>query len=291
MALGQGLRLQTEYLWLFTFALLLTQSLTAGKASAFAGAVSGALAAFLLFVKLSAGMAAAPMILIGAVALVEARTRASLRTLVAVAAGFLAVFVTVLTTHFGSLRTFARWIRLSLELFAGYSASMSLQGSAAELLLGMGVVFCFVGVAGFWLRRRSVSLAVAAAFSLPVFLAYKHGFVRQATHAPLFFSVGLVFLAALVPLADGDRSRGQAAVFFGAALALVGAETGLRRPGGVSSFLAGASGLAGAHRVVALARLPAVRRELAEKSRENLKEERSLPNGSRGCGRRREAST
>lgn len=274
VAIAQGLGLQTEYLWLYTCALVLTLSLDGHRRSAFAGGLAGALAAFLLFVKFSTGMAASGMVVVAVLVLLEARTRASVRALSVLAASWIAVFVTVLLGHFRSVRDFARWSRLSLEIAGGYSTAMSLQGRPAELWLGIGLLLCFVMVAVLWLRLRSGSLRMVVVFFLPVALAYKHAFVRQATHAHVFFPVALVFVATLVPLADGERSRKVAAALLGVSIALVGAEAALRRPVGVSSFVAGAGGLDGLRRAVSLLHLSALRRELAERSRENLKEER-----------------
>lgn len=274
LTVSQGLHLHTEYLWLLTLALLLAHCPPAGRLAPFAGAGAGAIAAFLVFVKFSTGTAAALMAGAVAVVLAQARTKASLRTLATLAAGCMTVLVTVVAAHFASLHTFARWLQLSVEISNGYSSAMSLQGSTLELLLAVAVVACVVSVTLCWLYSRAASLAVAAVFTLPVLLAYKHALVRQATHGTLFFPVGLVFLAALVPLASDSRSRRCAAAFFATVLVLVAVETGLRRSATVSSLLASAGPLAGLRRAVAVADLPGIRRNLAERSRDNLAGER-----------------
>jgi hypothetical protein len=88
----------------------------------------------------------------------------------------------------GSWHAIALYIRGSLELSRGYSAAMSLYGSPVELVAALEA-FCLLGVAAYLLLKSNRRLFdfVAIVFALPVFMKFKHGFVRQDLHILYFF--------------------------------------------------------------------------------------------------------
>lgn len=97
----------------------------------------------------------------------------------------------VLTTEMPSLRGF---ILRSLAVSSGYTSAMSLVGSSQELalalMLAVSILILFVSLA----TSRSLGWLLALTFVL--WIAFKHGFVRQDLHVYLFFFI-LPFLLAL----------------------------------------------------------------------------------------------
>jgi hypothetical protein len=97
-----------------------------------------------------------------------------------------------------------RWLRASMEMSSGYSEAMSLAGDtvllaqAVVLALAMGLMALLNG------RQGRVEYALA----LPVvFIAFKHGFVRQDEHVMLFAPCIAGFLACSFVSATGARRQ------------------------------------------------------------------------------------
>lgn len=110
-------------------------------------------------------------------------------------------------TEFGSAGGWLRWCRGSLELASGYSAAMSLDGARAELILAA------CGLAGYalWAMRQMRDFphpdgGLALVGLIPVFLMFKHGFVRQDGHVMSFFAGFLLILCGLAMAARAART-------------------------------------------------------------------------------------
>ena len=96
------------------------------------------------------------------------------------------------------------YVRSNAELIGGYSAAMSLGGESkwvfaagAETLAALAIVVAIV-----WRRDRGMGFFFGALVALPVFISYKHGFVRgDGDFALCFcfvsFAFGLIALAGL----------------------------------------------------------------------------------------------
>jgi hypothetical protein len=187
-----------------------------------AAALAGALAAVFVLVKLNLGLTAVALVtaafLIAAVRArrsaqrsqpSDARRRAGLGwALGAGAAAFLGVALLALPL-FGGVGGALRWLAGQLDLARGFGGAMSAPGLPGELgagLLALAIVAALalqaavrrVPLAGFW-----------AAHLVPVWLAFKYGFVRQDGHVVLFFTY-LIGLCAVAVLIDRGGEPGAA---------------------------------------------------------------------------------
>lgn len=132
-------------------------------------------------------------------------------TSVVVAAGMLWAFG-------GSAGAVASYARNSAEVIAGYSAAMSSPGPASLVVAAVAIGFAIVASAVLLAREGKAPLA--AAIFVALFLAWKHGFVREDGHVIYFFAVAPL-LAALVGTA-ARRTR----TLMVAAIATLGAYGG-----------------------------------------------------------------
>jgi hypothetical protein len=131
------------------------------------------------------------------------------------------------------------YLRGTLELAAGYNASMSLEEPAAVLGRGLLVSAALLaGLAwGLWLRRREpATVAGLLLLAGHAFVQWKHSFVRADGHAYIFFNFAIVAAAAIPLLAppapEAPRRRGA----FAACLVVLALTAGLcsigpREPG------------------------------------------------------------
>ncbi len=271
LALGMGFSFDYQLLLLIAMLLILLHRHPRNMALA---AAAGALAGLTVFMKFSLGIAAMGMLL-ASIALLVAGPRGRNKRAVAAGLGTAgAVLLAVGWMHFGELSHLGRWIRLSLEIVRGYSGAMSLSGSPTALLLAQAILLVMVGLLAWAARGRSELLPVLLVLLVPLVLAYKHGFVRQATHAALFFRFALPMVALLPVFAGTGRNRRAALAGLGAvALLVLGAipvSRGMVPPG----FAWRASGLAGAQNLLNLARQGSIEKELAARSGANLAKNR-----------------
>lgn len=105
---------------------------------------------------------------------------------------------------FGSWGSVSTWFWASAQIAGGFSGAMSTRGPTSQVLgaLVIGISVACLGLVG--LIRRS-TLAVPVFIGAPVlFLAFKHGFVRQDIHVLTFFPLVIVFASA-VGLYTRDR--------------------------------------------------------------------------------------
>lgn len=108
---------------------------------------------------------------------------------------------------FPSVAAVGTYIKESLDLATGYSSAMSLAGegyaaaAAAEVFLLLGA-FLITAV-----RKNALRRFLIALFALPLFLSFKHGFVRQDMHEINFFCFAGLTLAITALVMTGDRRR------------------------------------------------------------------------------------
>jgi len=223
-----ALGLTFEYQLLLPLQLACAVALERGSVAGLAAA--GTAAAALLFAKTSAGVAA-----LSSLAAVLAawaswrRPRALVALLAAGGAAFLAAML-LGSACFGSVRELGPWLWATWRIAGDYSVAMSWSGPVADIALAAPAMMALAaGSAWLWWRRLP-GAAVALAGVGPVFLAFKHAFVRQDyQHVGLFFPFLLASLglAALEPGgARGLRGAGLAAalvVSLGGAVAVAAA--------------------------------------------------------------------
>lgn len=86
----------------------------------------------------------------------------------------------------GQISSWWRYLRLSVEIAAGYSEAMSLSGSHWQLLLAIMSLFILFVVLPLLLEEPSALFYVAVPALGAILLAFKHAFVRQDLHAASF---------------------------------------------------------------------------------------------------------
>ncbi len=101
-----------------------------------------------------------------------------------------------------SLRSVVYYLHGGIEITSGYSAAMSIYGSRMELLSAAEAVAVLAAVLLLLLGSSAPRLArfYALLLAVPLFVSFKHGFVRQDEHAVHFFGF-LALMLALLSLA------------------------------------------------------------------------------------------
>jgi hypothetical protein len=146
------------------------------------------LGAMLLLFKFNVGLA-----VIGAAALLSAAFawsdwRRGLRTALAGVLGVPAVFAAAYWAHYGTDGAMGGYVRGVLELASGYNTAMSSGGDPVPLVLGLLVVVSWLVLIAILCRLGDPAFPVAVACCAPLFLLFKHGFVREPLHMGLFFA-------------------------------------------------------------------------------------------------------
>jgi hypothetical protein len=217
-SLGRYYDLCYDYRLLFLMGLFISVALRDGPARLWALYPAAFFAAFALFVKLNTGIGAGGMLaLAGAVLLV--RQRSDWKHVLGSGIFYLLMALALAQLLLGSIRYIPTWLRASYELVNGYSSAMSLARSPSALLRGLAIWTVYLSFAVWcgW-RRRPLGL-VAVLLSVPMFIAFKGGFVR---HGGLFFFLIAPMMTTLLIL-DAEEPRETAAglACFGLTLALV----------------------------------------------------------------------
>jgi hypothetical protein len=89
----------------------------------------------------------------------------------------------------------AAYLRGAAEISNGYSGAMALPGPASQVVLAALIGAAILGAAILLARERRAGVAAAAAIVL--FLAWKHGFVRQDGHVIYYFGTAPAVAAVL----------------------------------------------------------------------------------------------
>jgi len=90
----------------------------------------------------------------------------------------------------GSLGAAITYLRNSADIVGGYSSAMSSPGPKSVLIGGLAIGLAIAAGAAALARERKAPLA--AAILVALFLAWKHGFVREDGHVIYFFCVALL---------------------------------------------------------------------------------------------------
>jgi hypothetical protein len=102
------------------------------------------------------------------------------------------LLLAILWTLLGqALANIPRFLASSWEVARGYGDSMSAEGDPDMLYLaGVALLLFFILLASYFasLLRRRESLLGSILLCVCLFLVWKHGFVRQSSHAPYFFA-------------------------------------------------------------------------------------------------------
>jgi hypothetical protein len=153
----------------------------------------------LMLVKLSSGILALSACLTFpfALALFD-RRKAAIAALI----GFIGApvsFAIAYAAYNPSFGDMLRYLRSGFEISSGHSSGMSLPAVPRDVVAALAIVLAYIALAAvlFALRQRAFILALAGIG--PLFLEFKHAFIRPAGHVEIFFCfapliVGLVFL-------------------------------------------------------------------------------------------------
>jgi hypothetical protein len=260
-----GLALEAQLL--LTVGALVLLSLVKGVRTPLAAAAG--LAGVLLLVKMSLGVASVMMLSVAAAVSVLLYRR-PVRELIGLLA-FPAVVAVLAAFCFDRPETFFSWLRLSLEVVAGYSVANSILGPPAQVALGVAAVAGWFASA-VALRRERDLLAWSLVLAPVVLVQFRLAFVRQDTHQLQFVPFVLAAVALSALLARRRLHLAAHAAAFGLLLA-GGGLTGLVDPVGRGLLPRNlATGGWGTRALAKLWHLDATRQSLAAESRANLAE-------------------
>jgi hypothetical protein len=229
------------------------------------------LAGLLMLMKLSTGIAAVTAVLaypIGSV-LVD-RERAISTGFVAVL-GLPVVFIAGYLLHNPSFAGMARYIHAGYEISSEHSTILSVPGLPIALYLALALLGCYAVLTAVLLSTRNPGLPLALASAGPLFLEFKHSFIREPGHVEMLFLFMPLVAAVLLLFVDADgRSRraliGVAVAF--AAVLVYSQQSALLRVG---------AGLQYARPLIQIFRWDSLRKHLKHASQANLAQDRLPP--------------
>lgn len=167
--------------------------------AAAAGLLTGILGGF----KLTSGAAALAIILL-ALAATPAPPGRRRRTAALIACGVALVWLPLYFSFFKGPAAFIRWLRWSSELTSGYSAAMSVIFQPETLWNASAVAAAY---ALFLLAAGSRQRRLALVFLPLLFIAFRHGYVRQGTHSIAFYGSACAVPALLFFFTADRRER------------------------------------------------------------------------------------
>ncbi len=172
----------------------------------------GFIAAVAMMIKFSTGVFCAVAVLSFPATFLLRRLRQLWQSLAIAVAVLSIAFTGLYLTHNLSVATMFTFLRLSVDISDAYTVSQALytvpELSIAALYLTIGYVLLSVLLFVFRDRAARFSLVLV----LPLFIAFKHGFVRSDTHVGFYFSIG-GFLIGLMCLVAEFRPARQWIVF------------------------------------------------------------------------------
>jgi hypothetical protein len=152
------------------------------------------------------------------------------------------LFVVFYMIYHPSFSSLISYIKGTYELISGNSVAMSISGKRVELFLAFIAFVLYSLLMLLLLRARERSFFLSIMFVGPLFVAFKHGFVRQDTHTMIFFSI-LLFIVGLVILFTDLRKFFKRSVFLISALVVLWFSVYLQYTSSPSFLLKGIAGL------------------------------------------------
>ena len=161
--------------------------------------------AALLLVKLSSGILVLSAVAVYPLAFFFLdRSRARASALLVLAAPLL--FVLFFFTHAASPVALSRYVRFGLDIASGYSAAMSEGDNSLHLLPALWIALAYLGVVAvlWWQRQKAAVLATACLG--PLFLVFKHSFVRSSGHSEIYFLFSALLVGVVCLFVEWRRS-------------------------------------------------------------------------------------
>ncbi len=106
-----------------------------------------------------------------------------------------------------SLADMLTYLRGSFEIASGYSVGMSDSGRWYEIYFALIFAISYLFVSSRLYRSEQPSFWLSLAFLPALFLAFKHGFVRQDGHVTIFFIAALFILGLLFLFSDLRKAK------------------------------------------------------------------------------------
>ena len=101
------------------------------------------------------------------------------------------------------------YLKGAFEISSGYSVAMSLIGKQYFLVMAVLVSFLLFALGFFLFKAREKSFYILLVCILPLFLTFKHGFVRQDGHIVIFFEIVLFIVGLLCLFTNLDIAAGR----------------------------------------------------------------------------------
>lgn len=189
-----------EYRILILLALMVTVPPEDRRVWRWVAPAAAGLAAVLLFVKFTVGLAAAGTVTTAALVwLFQRRVRAG-DALVFLLAVYVAVTVVAASALIGGPGDFVAWLRLGVEIVGGFSAAMTVGEPGLLPLVALASVVAVVAALALLGRGDRGLVAVALPLAVPLFFAFRHSFVRhhgRFLFGTLIAALGVILLTAV----------------------------------------------------------------------------------------------
>ena len=210
-AVAIGLGEPAEFHLLIIAALAVDEAL---ERESYAGlAATAAALAPLALIKFSFEAANVGILGMAAVALVRSRGRSGARAALGMAAAHVVSFGLSALFTLGSLGSVLRWVSGSREILAGYSVAMSVGPGWTDSAIGAAIALLLLAVAVAMAWRRSSYGQLMLLLLGPLFLAFKHGFVREdPEHLGAFYTFAIACAACTLLDAVGKMGFALAVV-------------------------------------------------------------------------------
>src|ERR1700682_3592096 len=195
-----------DFFAVFLVILLLACAVAGPQWPVFCG-VAIALTVLVAFIKVSSGISALSALGLYAVgqAAFQWKRGAAMAATLAIAVPLL--FCGAYLLYSPSSSSMINYVRSGLELSAGHSTAMSQQGDPRALTTALAILACyaiFVGIL-WWQKQAAAALALACAG--PLFLEFKHSFIREAGHVGILFAFLPLVAGAILTQVDFSTRR------------------------------------------------------------------------------------
>ena len=203
-------------MFLVYLGLLLLAGALAGRRWILWYAASAAVCTLVFFVKFSSAATLAGAMAFFSAALFVSDPPKARRSACILAAVPVAVYLVHIVCY-GSPAWLWRYMRVAMEMSAGYGVTMSEGNDTSGLVTAIVLLIVWLLATFILYRRRVTSWSLAFACLAPLFLEFKHSFAREAGHIEIFF----MFVPLLFGLVALFTDAGRKDLWYVAAAALV----------------------------------------------------------------------
>lgn len=189
----------------FISLLFIGTSLVGPEAFFYGGIV---VAALLMLIKLSSGIGAIGAMVLFALGVSLFDWRRGLRLGLTALVGAPLLFVLLFLLFAGPLDALVPYVRSAMEISSGHSAALSLAGPAEQLYFALAIVGGFAMLVVALYLGKDRAFPMAAAMLAPLFLEFKHSFIRQDSgHVEFVFTFAAFAVGATILFSDLRRIR------------------------------------------------------------------------------------